>query len=226
MTQTIPANVQASLDGGEISIRELIRFDFSGQSHGFWTGTGPLTWPAEPNPLSLVYNPGGGLLEVEEIAFDTEMVAKAIAITLRSVPDTDLTPDVLATIHEEDYHQRPVTIYHAYFNTDTRELLNVVPVFAGFVDTIDYIVNPKSGEAMLKGKAESYLRDLTRRGASLASDDGQQFLAAGDLFFEHANKAGDDLIYWGRKDPKAAKNWVPKLGRRPFRALASKAYSR
>lgn len=196
MSLTVPAAVTTAYGTGRVVRRTLITFELGGGTYRFWDGIGPLSYN------SVTWQPGAGLITVTPMERSTQGEVLSIELRLRSIPDTDLSPDVLGTIHDEDWHQRPVSIWTLYIDADTRATINHIVKFTGKLDTLRDRVNPADGTAELVGTAESYLRDLTRRGYTKASDAQQQALYTGDAFFEHAAQAGTQPIYWGRKTPK------------------------
>lgn len=199
MTLTVPSSVTAAYATGKVVRRTLIRFDLGSGTYRFWDGAGPLDYDGA------TWQPGAGLITVKPMERSTQGEVVAVELALRSIPDTALSPDVLGTIHDEDWHQRPVQISTLYIDPDTRAAINHIVKFTGKLDVIDDKTEPANGIAELRGKAESYLRDLTRRGYAKASDVQQQALFAGDKFFEHAAVAGVQKFAWGRNTPASFK---------------------
>jgi hypothetical protein len=179
------------LDEGRASIRGLLRFDFGGGSYGFTTMAQRFTYNG------LEYLPGG-VIEVDAIPGSWGMNAAGLEISLASSRHDSLTPAALATIEDEDYHQRPVTISDAYFHPDTGALLFVEPVYRGFVDTVVHEDGP-NGRLVIN--CESRALDNNREGYRLRSTADQQLISPGDRFFEHAEVAGKQEIFWGRERP-------------------------
>lgn len=198
MSLTVPSNVATAYGTGRVVRRTLIAITLGSGTYRFWDGIGPLSYD------SVTWQPGAGLITVTPMERSTQGEVLSIELRLRSIPDTDLSPDVLGTIHDEDWHQRPVTLSTLYIDPATRATINHVVKFTGKLDTLRHKVNPAEGLAELVGTAESYLRDLTRRGYTKASDGQQQAIYAGDAFFEHAAQAGTQPIYWGRNTPRTA----------------------
>ncbi|SKA30988.1 DUF2163 domain-containing protein [Consotaella salsifontis] len=189
--RSLPEAVLAKLDAGLIVTRGLMRFDFGGGTYAFWTGTQPLTYEG------LTYLPGS-IIEVEAVHGSWGMDAEGMKITLAAAPDDGLTPDVLATIEQEDYHQRPVTISDLYIDPDTRQILFREPVYRGYVDVIEHDDGP---EPKLIASCESRALDNQREGYRMRSTADQALIHDGDLFFQHAEVAGKQELWWGRKKP-------------------------
>lgn len=192
MSLSVPANVQTALDAGRAVRRQLVEIALGSGTYRFWDGVGPLTFEGH------TWQPGAGLIVQTALERSTGGEVSSVELVLRSIPDSALTPDVLASIHSEQWYQRPVQLSTLYIDPDTRQTLGKVVKFTGRIDTIDDDVDPASGVAELKATCESYLRDLSRRVYGRASDKQQQAIFPGDRGFEHADFAGITNQPWGR----------------------------
>ncbi|MFG1205559.1 DUF2163 domain-containing protein [Xanthobacter flavus] len=181
----------ALLDSGRVVTRGLLLFDFPSGLWGFWDDLGPLVYSG------VTYKGSGQLITVDEIGFSGDLSSNSINLTLTAIPDTDLSPDVLATIEAEQYHQRPVTLSRAYINPDTRAVVSVQRVYRGYVDQMvhDYT---EDGQATLTCIVQGRGRDNTRRGWRTRSDADQKRIAASDGGMRHAATSGTQDIYWGK----------------------------
>jgi hypothetical protein len=185
----LPEEVLQLMDEGRLSIRGLMRFDFGDGSYGFTTASRPYTY------AGLEYLPGG-VIQVEDIVGAVGFEASGLTIRLAEAPDDGLTPEVLAGIENADYHQRPVTIWDAYFHPDTGELLLVTPVYRGLIDTIRHTTDGE--EAAIVAQCESRAIDNSKTGYRLRGTADQQSMWSGDRFYEHAEMAGKQELYFGR----------------------------
>lgn len=186
--------VEAALEEPSIIRRGLVLFDFPSGNHGFWEGSGILTWN------SIDFFGGGQLIEVDAGEQSTEMSAKSITLRLYANLDVGLTPTILGTIENENYHQRPVTFYKAFFDADTRELIDVVAVWRGYVDTVSH---ERDGEKYaIVGRLESRSLDYSRRGWAIASNAQQQQISSGDIGLEYTGIVGEVPVYFGVETPK------------------------
>lgn len=197
------AGTEAALAARGIVERGMILFDFPSGYYGFWDGAGVFTND------SIDYLPGAQILEIDTWQQSLELAANSLTIRLFPNPEAGLTPNVLTTIEDEEYHQRPVTIMRAIFNASTNALISVLPIWRGVVDQVEH---QRSGEDyVLIGRCESRALDYSRRGTAMASDAQQQAVSTGDLFFQYAGYGYDTLqIPFGSKTPE---NFVPS--RRP-----------
>lgn len=172
-----PETLEDLLDEGRIVVRSLVRVDLGSGPFGMWNGVGTLTW----DDVDYIQN---HLLAIEEPAYTTGTQANEFSIEMPESADFGITPDILAGIDSEDYKNKPITIYDAYFHPDTMELLHVEPMLYGYVDTIDHVFD--DGQWKLRGNLESSAVDNHRDGYRAANHEDQQLVAPGDTFFEYA----------------------------------------
>lgn len=172
-----PPALEALIDAGRFAVRGLIKFQFGDGTFGVWNGTGDLVWD------DVTYRPNS-IISIDDIALQMGTAAAPLTITLPESADFGITPDMLASIEEHDYKGRPVTIYDAYFDPDTRALVHVEPLYAGYLDYIDHV---RDGDGVkLVGHVETMALDNHRDGYRSASHADQQLISPGDMFFEHA----------------------------------------
>ncbi|HEV7255731.1 MAG TPA: hypothetical protein VGN97_21855 [Mesorhizobium sp.] len=167
------------IESGRFAVRSLLKVQFGEGTYGFWNGTFDLDWNGltyRPNQLISVEEPGAGM----------GMAASGFTVSLPERADFGVTPDILAQIEAMDYKGRPVTVYDAYFDPDTRALVHVEPMIAGYADTIDHVQS--AGLRRLVGRAETTALDNHRDGYRSASHEDQQLVSPGDRGFEHASR--------------------------------------
>lgn len=185
-----PTVVLDLLDEGRISIRGLIRFQFGTGTYGFIKASTPLEYNG------LVYQPGG-VIAVSDLSSVTGLAAQQFTITLAASPDDGLTPAVLRTIEAEDYRDRPVTIYDAFFHPDTNELLYVETMRRGYVNMIPHKDSQDTGYT-ITAECETRALDYTRTNGRKRSDLDQRRRNATDGFYQHASLRGREEILWGQ----------------------------
>lgn len=187
---TLPSSVLTLLDAGKISVRGLMRFDFGTGTYGFTTSIQPIVYNG------LTYQPGG-VIKVSDFADSIGLAAQQFTISLSTSPDDTLTPAVLQTIENEDYRDRPVTIYDAFFDPATGALLFVQAVRRGYVDTIDHIDTQDTGYS-ISANCETRALDYTRTNGRKRTDLDQKRRNPGDTWFLHSSMRGREIVYWGR----------------------------
>lgn len=172
--------------------RGMIRFSLLSGLVGFWDGRTDFV------DGGVTYRPGGQLLEIEPIGATVGLAASGLVVRLTDIPNSDLTPDVLASIESESYIGRPVLISAAYFSASTGALLQVVRIWSGYVDRINH-ERRSSGRASIVANLESKALDNLKSGYRLRSPSDQQKISAGDNFLNNAAVAGAVEIRWGRE---------------------------
>ncbi|EJF91688.1 DUF2163 domain-containing protein [Bartonella tamiae] len=176
------------LNQGRMKGAELLRFDFASGTYGFWTGKSEF----EYNGLN--YLPGG-ILSISSIPGQWGYNAQGLTIELASSPNDGLTPEVLATMDNEIWHQRPVTIYEAFFDPDSYELLFVEPLYRGLLDTLEF---QDGSETKLIATCESRALDNSREGYRMRSMNDQHLINSGDNFYSFAESTGKTVVPWGQ----------------------------
>lgn len=198
----LPSDVLDLLDEGRADVRGMILFVLGTGTYGFIRSLQPMIYSG------VTYQPGG-LIEVSDIPGALDRSAQAFTVTLAASPDDGLTPEVLQTIEAEDYRDRPVTVYDAFFHPDTGALLHVQALKRGYVDTIDHIDDPENGYTLV-ANCESRALDYTRTNSRRRTAVDQARRSAGDQFFEHAAMRGREEIFWGRERTIAPSAQVPQ----------------
>ena len=193
------ADTVAQLETGRIAKRDMLLFTFPSGSYGFWSGQGPLEYNG------VTYIGAQQLIKLEALGSAAGMAALAITATLTSIPNTELTPNVLATIENEDWHQTPVVISKGYFNPDTRELISVERMFRGYFDKLDHITQT-GDEYTLTAYFESKARDYQKIGYRMRGDADQRLINATDNSLQYAAVVSQQTISWGRIDATASTN--------------------
>ena len=178
---------------GEYAHTWLIPFDFPEGLFGFWGGAGTLT-------ISGVnYTGAGSLLSIDQIDMGVDLAASPITVTLRAVPESSLTPDVLANIDNYAYKNRPATLSLVYFNPVDGTIVTVIPWWQGYVDIIDH-QEQVGGEYTLIGRLEPKSLDHSRIGHRMRSDADQRLIDPNDAFFEHAAITPSEQLPYGRTE--------------------------
>lgn len=201
MPLAINSTTLAKLNAGLIADRGLMLFELNDRNlpdyFGFWTGQGPLDFNG------VIYVGAGSLIEVDAFPQVTDGSSVPVTARLTSIPNSDLTPDILATIEQQQYHQRPVTIMTAYFDMETREMLSVEVEYRGIIDKIEHHTTV-GGEAVLVGYFESRSRDFLKKGYRMRTDADQRTFEAADGSLRHVQKTAVEKIYFGKSEPKSA----------------------
>lgn len=191
------ATLAASLGTRRAVKRTMLRFDLGSGTYGFWTGAGPIVHE------SVTYVGAGRLIAVQPLTGSLDASVAPIVVTLSSIPNSHLTPDVLATIFAEQWHQQPAVLSKAYFHPDTRALLAVRRAARRVIDTV-VLTRNADGTATLTASLEPVVFDNPQRGYAKYGDADQRLIDANDAFFSFAATAGMQTIEWGRAPAVAA----------------------
>lgn len=187
------AEALASLQGVEPVRRGMIRFDLASGSYGFWDGAEDYTFE------DCVYKPGGQLLQIDGIPGGMGTESQGITVRLSAIANTDLTPDVLATIEDEAYIGRRVTIHSMYLSPEGA-LLQIVRIYRGYCDKLVH-EETDGGEAAIVAYVESKSLDNQKRGYRVRSANDQARIDPADKGLEHVAVASTFEIFWGKNPP-------------------------
>jgi hypothetical protein len=181
-----PTRLQQLLEEGRIVVRSLGEFQFGTGFWYMWNGASEFAWNGN------TYIPNQ-LIAIEEPPYQMGAEALPITITMPTAADYGVTPDKLAQIESVDYKGRTVILSDAYFDPDTRELLHVEPMYRGYIDTIDHVID--GGEMVLKANVETSALENHRDGYRTASHEDQQLISPGDKIFEYASTVKRENFY-------------------------------
>lgn len=188
--RTFNATVQAQLDAGRVSIRQLVKLGLASGEYGFALSVQPITFSG------LEYK-ALGIIDVSDLDFSTGTSANDFTIRLPASTDDGMLPAVLDGFFAEDYRDRPVTVIDAYLNADTGALITGITVKYGYIDQVRLVRNVDEG-SWYELECLSRAIDYSRRNGRLANDVDQKRRSAGDKFFEHTAQTGRVQIPWGR----------------------------
>lgn len=193
-----------ALEAGSIIDRGMILLDLGSGLYGFWTGLGDFTYSG------VTYKGAGSLISVDGVKQTADLSSTQVVARLTAIENTDLTPDVLATIENEVYHQRPCTIYTAYFDPVNYALLSVEMEYRGYIDQVVH-TETVDGTAVLEARLESRFRDHQRSGYRVRSHTDQQLLFGGDDGLRHVATVGRERVRFGsveRANPPKKKGGI------------------
>lgn len=197
MPRSYNSAVQSALDAGRVGDRTLVTMVLGSGTYGFWSGQGTFSFNG------VTYVGAGSLIEIEGIKQTSDLSAVAVVGRLTAIANSDLSPDVLATIENEVYHQRPCSISTAYFDVDTGGLLNVEIEYDGIIDRIVH-TESIDGRAQIEVYLESNFRDHQRSGYRMRSSADQHRIDDTDTGLRYVNSVADEPVTFGRVGKEAA----------------------
>jgi hypothetical protein len=191
MPRSYDVNDQAALDAHVVSSRMLVRLDLAQGVFGFWTGIGILAYGG------VNYVGAGSLLSIEGIKQSSDLSSVQVVGRLTGIANSDLTPDVLASIETYTYHQRECIIYSAYFNESDTMIGAPEIEFRGYIDRIVHTDNA-DGQAAIEVHLESRFRDHQKSGYRVRSDQDQRNIDPTDEGMRHVTKVSSEKVTFGK----------------------------
>ena len=187
---SLSTEAQAALDAGRFIMRTGIVFYLGCGTYGFWNGPGTFTYGG------VDFEPGGSLIEIGDIPAVGNLTAEKVELILRAIANSELSPDILATIENEQYHQRPVAIWQFLFNPDTSALIIAIRHYSGYIDQIEHQDDEK--EYALAASLESRSRDHQKTGYRMRTNADQDQVSSGDKFYQHTSATASVVRKWGK----------------------------
>ena len=194
MFQVAPA-AQSLLDKGRWVQRGFVLFDLPSGRYGFWDGQGTHRY------AGIDFEGGASLIDVAAIEGGASLASTSLVLRLRSIADSALTPDVLATIEIESYRFRPVTMWVGFFDPDTLDRVSMEVFYRGTIDNLEH-KNEADGSAFLEATLSSRAVDYVKSGTSIRTTEDQQRFSSGDRFFDFVGEIGHQDIPWGPGNAK------------------------
>jgi hypothetical protein len=194
MVRVIDTQQQQALESDNLVKTRMILFSLPSGNHGFWYGTGEITYN------SIIFKGTGRLIEISDSPETLGLGANGKVIRLNENPAIGLTPTVLATIHQEQYLLRPVVIWDALFNNATGERVGL-PIL-NWSGRIRNVSTKQSGsESYIEAQCESRNYDNSRRNFTMANSAHHDLIAPGDKFFDYCGPVATVAVYFGAPTP-------------------------
>lgn len=189
--QDIDPAVLAQIAKGAYTSTHLLLFDLFEGLFGFWGGHGTVTVNSIP------YTGSGSLIEISQVNLGSDISASPLTVSLRAVPESALTSDVLASIDTYGYKNRPAHLSLAYFDPVAGVIVTAMQWWRGYIDTIEH-EQTVGGTYSLVAHLEPLSLDHARVGYRMRSDTDQKLLDPTDRFFEHAGTTMMQKLPYGR----------------------------
>ena len=204
-----------------IGLRVLVDLYLGSGRYSFWDGAEHYTIGGQ------LYLAAGAFAQISAISYGQDLGAEGMEIIFDATRLLDVSPEpfdpaaLLATIHEEAYHQRRIDIRFWFFDAETGAEVLVLRRFAGIIDQIEINEAPGGddgpGSATMRIKCESVARRYGRReGRTRSHEDQQEIWGAGqdDFFkFTSASIAGERRLMWGRNTGAQGAGGIAPLDR-------------
>ena len=183
--KTLSTAGQAACASGKVPMSMLIEMDL----------TAPLNLCTSNLDLVLggtTYYGLKGLGKINAIQ-TTPAEIKQIQFELSGVPST-----MIALALSEPVQGKAVRMKLAIFDPATYAILDTVLIWAGQLDAMS--IQDASSGGTVAVTAEHVGIDLNRPSSSYYTDDEQQALFAGDLFFQYTSQQAEQQIIWPDKN--------------------------
>ena len=185
MARTVSSTIVSEVTSSAVGIGLLAEMEFDSGVLRLWNGIGDLT--IEGN----VFTGVGTLGEISPITETAEIKASGIDLSLAG-----MNSDVLSLALTEDYQERDVSIWFAFFDTSSSAYLDRILMFRGRMDVMTISENGDTSTISLT--AESILVGLERARERRFTDEDQQGVYPGDKGFEFVTGLQQKDIPWGR----------------------------
>jgi hypothetical protein len=193
-----------------VAIRVLVDLYLGSGRYSFWDGHQHASLDGQ------TYLAAGAFSTISGISFGQDLGADGVEITfdasrLLAASTEPFDPAaLLATVHDEAYHQKRVDIRFAFFDAETGALVLTVRRFGGIIDQIEIRETPGGdegpGSAAMIIRCESVARRYGRREGRTRSHEDQTEIWPGDDFFKFTQStvASERRLIWGRKPTAGA----------------------
>lgn len=190
--KTLPSEAVDALGDDKLVISAAARLALPSGTVRLWSGYGELAIDGEP------FKGIGAKALLTPITADNGGSATGIEIQL-----SGLDPDVAASIEDEDYQQKPITIWRLIFDAKGVNLL-AAPIFMRGRLDVAPITETIGGPSIITFKIEGPRLDMNRKGSRIRSDPDQRTIGGTiDGALRHITVAGQKTLTWGQK-PAAA----------------------
>ena len=185
MSRDIDPDVVAQLEAPQLRPIMLIKAEFDSGDLRFWTGVGEIMFNDE------VYTGSGNLLSVSEIKEGVNIEAYGATFSLSGIPSS-----LLALALNEDYQNRPITLWFGVLDDNLQMISNPFILFKGKMDVMQI---DESGEtASISIQAENRLIDLRRAKVRRYTPEDQKTEYPNDRGLDFVASLQELEVVWGR----------------------------
>lgn len=135
------------------------------------------------------YTSASTILSVGNVNENTDLGASGMQIRL-----SGMNGAVVNAARDEDYQGKDVNVYLGFVDNNS-DLIDAMPFFSGFTDTINFIQSEDTLTAILQ--AEHRLIRLRKRNRKLYTNEQQIEKFPGDLGLEFVNAINRVELVWG-----------------------------
>ena len=210
MTRSLPAGLQAELQGEVVYPFFAVELYFESETVRLWTGYGDLEYPPQSGTF---YLGAGTLINISSVEETTEIEAKGASITMSGIPS-----GILSLALSEPYQGRlckilfGLTVSGTTLTTQTSQTittqdlfelaidtnqLSLVEIFSGELDQMNVV--EEGATCTISVTAENVLIKLERPTVRRFTDQDQKSRYPSDRGLEFIASLQNKEIFWGRK---------------------------
>lgn len=184
--QGIDSGIANRLSDDHQTIFFAVKAEFDTDDILIWSGTDDLIVNSE------TYTGAGSLLSISGVEEDLEMRSSGLTIAVSGMDDT-----VLSYALEENYQNRPITLFMGFLMGGSNESAGEMVLFKGRMTAI--AITDTAQGTNISMDCENRLVDLERPSNLRYTLESQQFLHNGDTGFNRVQQLQDKQITWGQK---------------------------
>ena len=184
--QGLDSNITNRLGADHQELFFAVKAEFDTSTIALWSGLDDLTIDG------LDYTGAGSLMSISDVEESTELKSSGITIVISGMDST-----VLAYALDENYQNRPITVFMGYTMGGANESAGTLTLFKGRMTTLS--INDTPEGATITVDAENRLVDLSRPSHYRYTKESQNYLYPNDVGLNRVNLLQDKEIVWGKK---------------------------
>lgn len=185
MSRGFPSNVLTALSAQHVVLVTFAKIEFPSGTVYLHNSIGTFTFGGNS------YQGVGDLGEISQIEEGNDVSPYAITLSLSGLDTT-----IVGAALNEDYYQRPVTVYLGVLNDTGALIADPTVVWEGFIDQMNVSLGADGGDVIAL-VAESELTIFDKSSNLKYTHAQQQKEHSGDLFFEFMTGIDGAKIRWG-----------------------------
>lgn len=184
MARTLASTIVAEATSSSLRPVTFVDLEFDGGAIWLWNGIGSIT------VASTTYSGVGSFLSVSSITEIEAVKSTGVNISLNGIQS-----NILANAFNEDYQDRPVTIYLGFMDSDNA-FIDRVQLFKGRLDVMT--IHESGGVASITVSAENILVGLERVRHRRFTHEDQQKQFPNDSGFQYVVSLQQKELTWGQ----------------------------
>ena len=183
--QGLDASIVNRLGADHQEIFFAVKAEFDTAAICIWSGRGDIIID------SVTYTGAGELLGLSNIEEGTELKSNGVSVVVSGMDST-----ILSYALDENYQNRPITIFMGYIMGGSNESAGTLTLFKGRMTTLSISDLPTG--ASINIDAENRLIDLNRPSHYRYTKESQNYLYPNDVGLNRISLLQDKEIVWGK----------------------------